>query len=106
MIILISYLFSRAHVGPVAVLAFGMLIFVMLTVLATSLLRYNHLPHTARTTPGFFKQTLVFTERGLTQIARNWQGIVLDLGLNLMSGLFLGLVFYQVCLCVVALRSN
>jgi hypothetical protein len=40
-------------------------------------------------------QVYVFTVRALTQSVRNLSGIVMDLGLNFLSGTFLGLVFYQ-----------
>jgi ABC-type multidrug transport system ATPase subunit len=66
-----------------------------LTALFAALMRYNHLPHSERRVSGALTQTYVFTMRGLTQMVRNWPGIALDIGLNLTSGLFLGLVFYQ-----------
>jgi ABC-type multidrug transport system ATPase subunit len=66
-----------------------------LTALFTALMRYNHLPHSERRVSGALFQVYVFTMRGLTQIVRNWPGVMLDLGLNLLSGAFLGLVFFQ-----------
>jgi ABC-type multidrug transport system ATPase subunit len=66
-----------------------------LTLCLAALMRYNQLPHSDRRVVNSLTQTYIFALRGVTQMVRNWQGIVLDLGLNLVSGLFLGLVFYQ-----------
>ncbi|XP_065186637.1 uncharacterized protein LOC135817389 [Sycon ciliatum] len=49
-----------------------------------------------RKTAGFAKQLYYFTLRALLQFSRDWQGILFDFILVLISGLFLGMVYFQV----------
>lgn len=96
MVLVLVFMFGQfAKRTELATLIAVTLFVAFLTALFAALMRYNHLPHSERRVSGALTQTYVFTMRGLTQMVRNWPGIVLDLGLNLTSGLFLGLVFYQ-----------
>ena len=52
-----------------------------------------------RKTASVFHQLFAFTVRAFLQQMGDWQGLIFDAFLVLLSGLFLGLIYYQVTLC-------
>lgn len=53
------------------------------------------LPNTEQLTAGFFYQVSLFFIRGCIQQIREWKGVLFDLGLVVLAGGFLGVIFYD-----------
>lgn len=49
-----------------------------------------------RQTASIFVQLYYFTRRALVQLSRDWEGLIFDFFLVLVSGIFLGLIYFQV----------
>ena len=74
LVLMITIVFnSTSKMSTEEILVAVLVALVLLIGLLSSLLRYNHLPHSARETSGAVFQVFEFTMRGLTQLARNWQ---------------------------------
>lgn len=74
------------------------LVFVPLTGVAMLLVflrRRTNLPSFERPVAGFWEQVAVLTWRSLVQQLRAWPTLLFDLGLPIMSGVFLGVIFFD-----------
>lgn len=56
---------------------------------------HPRLPNVEKQTAGFFYQVWLFFIRGCIQQIREWKGVLFDLGLVVLAGGFLGIIFYN-----------
>ncbi len=57
--------------------------------------RLYRMPTRDRDTPGFWTQVFLSCRRGFIQQLYNWKGLIFDFGMCILSGLFLGTIYYR-----------